>query len=120
MTLSPDDLIHLETLESKLQIVRDRTRSVARGYGNGLYLWGEGGISKSYSVLSELECLKADYVLNNSRLTGRGLFDLLQDFPDQVQVLEEAEPIFDDRNACGVIRSALWARRTPNTGRSGS
>lgn len=43
MPLSPDDLVHLDALESKLQIVRDRTHSVARGYRNGLYLWGEGG-----------------------------------------------------------------------------
>src|SRR5271170_7573998 len=108
MALSPNDLLHLEMLEGKLQIIRDRTGSVAGGYRNGLYLWGEGGIGKSYSVLSELERRKADFVLNNSRLTGRGLFDLLQEFPDQVHVLEDCEGIFNERNACGVLRSALW------------
>jgi hypothetical protein len=116
MPLSVDDLVHLEMLEGKLQIIRDRTRSVARGYRNGLNLWGEGGIGKSYSVLSELERLKADFVLNNSRLTGRGLFDLLQDFPDQVHVLEDCESLFADRNACGVLRSALWGQTNSQHG----
>jgi hypothetical protein len=110
MALSADDLKHLETLEGKLQIVRDRTRSVVRGYRNGLHLWGEGGIGKSYSVLSELDRLKADYVLINSRLTGRGLFDLLKEYPDQVHLLEDCEPLFADKNACGVLRSALWGQ----------
>jgi hypothetical protein len=110
MPQSPDDLLHLATLEGKLQIIRDRTRSVARGYRNGLYFWGEGGIGKSYSVLSELENLKAKFVLNNSRVTGRGLFDLLQDFPDLVHVLEDCESLFADRNPCGVLRSALWGQ----------
>jgi hypothetical protein len=46
MGLSPTDRIHLDNLEGKLQIIRDRIRSIARGYRNGLYLWGEGGIGK--------------------------------------------------------------------------
>jgi hypothetical protein len=110
MALAADDVMHLDSLEDKLQIVRDRTKSVVRGYRNGLHLWGEGGIGKSYSVLSELERLKADYVLHNSRLTGRGLFDLLREHPDQVHVLEDCEPLFADKNACGVLRSALWGQ----------
>lgn len=116
MPLSHDDLKHLDMLEGKLQIIRDRTGSVAGGYRNGMYLWGEGGIGKSYSVLSELERLKADFVLNNSRLTGRGLFDLLQDFPDQIHVLEDCESIFAERNACGVLRSALWGQTNTQHG----
>src|SRR6516164_2662505 len=108
MELSADDLKHLDSLEGKLQIIRDRVRSVAGGYRNGLHLWGEGGIGKSFSVLSELEKLGADYILTNSRLTGRGLFDLLRESPDQIHVLEDAEPLLGDKNACGVLRSALW------------
>ena len=50
MALSADDRQHFDTLEGKLQIIHDRTRSVARGYHNGLQLWGERGIGKSYSV----------------------------------------------------------------------
>lgn len=116
MPLSAEDRKHLESLEGKLQIVRDRTRSVARDYRSGLHLWGEGGIGKSYSVLSELDMLKADYVLNNSRLTGRALFDLLLEYPDQIHVIEDCEPLFADRNACGVLRSALWGQSNTQHG----
>ena len=116
MYLSEIDEQNLHSLEAKLQIVRDRTRSVALGYRNGLHLWGEGGIGKSYCVLSELDRMKASFVLHNSRLTGRGLFDLLMEFPDQIHVLEDCEPIFADKNACGVLRSALWGQTTTEHG----
>jgi hypothetical protein len=110
MALSPSDQKHLETLEGKVQIIRDRTRSVALGYRTGMYLWGEGGIGKSYSVISTLDQLNADYLLNNSRLTGRGLFDLLREYPAKLHLLEDCEPLFGDRHALGVLRSALWGQ----------
>ena len=116
MPLSESQLASLRNLEGKLQIVRDRTRSVALGYRNGLHLWGEGGIGKSYAVLTELDRLRQSYVLNNSRLTGRGLFDLLMEFPYHVHVLEDCESIFADKNACGVLRSALWGQMNTQHG----
>jgi hypothetical protein len=110
MALSPDDEEHLATLEGKIQIIRDRTRGVACGYRTGMYLWGEGGIGKSYAVISTLDTLKADYLLSNSRLTGRGLFDLLMEYPTKLHLLEDCEPFFGDKNALGVLRSALWGQ----------
>src|SRR5262249_8608173 len=41
---------------------------------------------------------------------GRGLFDLLQEFPTKLHLLEDCEPLFADRNALGVLRSALWGQ----------
>ena len=42
--LSPEDQAHLAELHKRLQLVSDRTVSVARGYSTGLFLHGEGGI----------------------------------------------------------------------------
>ncbi len=108
--LSPDDREALDRLESKLAVVRDRTASVALGYTTGFFLHGEGGTCKSYTVLRELERLKADYKLFNSRMTGRGLFDVLREHPDSVHVLEDMERIHRDTMAQGVLRSALWGQ----------
>jgi hypothetical protein len=93
----------LEVLEDKLQLVRDRVRGVAEGYANGFYLWGEGGTSKSYTVETTLKSLGRPYKLSNSRLTGKGLFELLRDFPDVVHVLEDVETLFADKNSFGVL-----------------
>lgn len=108
--MKPEDLKLLAELDSKMAVVRDRTRSVARLYTTGFYLYGSGGVGKSFAVLSELDRLKADYRLHNSRMTGRGLFDALCDCPDSIHVLEDMEALFADRMAQGVLRSALWGQ----------
>jgi hypothetical protein len=108
--LSAEDKAQLKGLEPKHRLIRDRVRGVVRSFATGFYLWGEGGTSKSYTVLDELQKLKADYVVHNSRMTGRGLVDKLQLLPTSIHVIEDCESIFDDKRAWGVLRSALWSQ----------
>jgi hypothetical protein len=98
----------LDSLEAKLQLIRDRVRGVATGWSTGFYLWGDGGVSKTYTVEDMLKRLKVGYKLTNSRLTGKGLFELLRDFPDIIHVLDDLETMLLDKNSHGVLRSALW------------
>jgi hypothetical protein len=109
---SAEDQRHLESYEAKLQLVRDYTRGVALGYSAGFYLHGAGGISKSFTVLGELERLGTNFKLFNSRMSGRGLFDTLHQYADAVHVLEDMERIVNDKDAQGVLRSATWSQRT--------
>jgi hypothetical protein len=106
-----EDGQRLKDLDAKLQMVRDRVAGVAKGYTLGLYLRGEGGVGKSFTVLQELLRLRAHFVLFNSRMTGRALYDQLAASPSSVHVLEDMEALFHDKNAQGVLRSALWAQR---------
>ncbi|QDU20598.1 hypothetical protein [Urbifossiella limnaea] len=110
MTTDDRDAALLESLEHKQQLIRDRVQGVAEGYQTGFYLWGEGGTSKSYTVEQTLQQLGTPYKLTNSRLTGKGLFKLLRDFPDAVHVIEDAEAMFADKTTSGVLRSALWGQ----------
>jgi hypothetical protein len=109
--LASEDQAALDRLENKLAVVRDRTASVALGYTTGFFVHGDGGTCKSHTVLQELARLKADYKLFNSRMTGRGLFDVLREYPDSVHVLEDMERIHRDTMAQGVLRSALWGQQ---------
>lgn len=115
-TLSPADQRFLATLEQKLQVVRDFTGSVASGRTSGFFLWGKGGVGKSHTVIEELERRQVPYKLYNSRMTGRGLYNALEEFPDAVHLLEDMEPLFRDSGACGVLRSALWGVRPKGDG----
>lgn len=108
--LSASDHEHLDSLEPKLQLVRDRVLGVCNHHSTGLYLWGEGGTSKSYTVMEALQNAEADYILHNSRMTGRGLVDTLAASPASIHVLEDAESMFGDKRAWGVLRSALWSQ----------
>jgi hypothetical protein len=100
----------LASLEQKLHLVRDLVKGVARGYKTGLYLYGHGGVGKSYTVLQCLQTLKIDYRLYNSRMTGKGLFLALERDPDAVHVLEDLERLAKDLHAQSVLRAALWAQ----------
>jgi hypothetical protein len=100
----------LAGLEQKLQLIKDRTQGVAEGYANGFYLWGEAGTSKSFSVEHTLKRLEKSFKLTNSRLSAKGLFELLRDFPDVTHVLEDIESLFSDKHSFGVLRSALWGQ----------
>jgi hypothetical protein len=99
----------LASLGLKLQVVRDWVTAVAKGYQTGLYLHGSGGIGKSHAVLDQLEKLGAAYRLHNSRMTAKGLYLALAGAADAVHVLEDVERLTADRDAQGVLRSALWA-----------
>jgi hypothetical protein len=100
----------LASLEKKLALMRDWVTSVAQGYQTGLYVFGAGGLGKSYTVLRHLDALEANYALFNSRMSGKGLFNALREAPDAVHVLEDMERLTRDRDAQGVLRSALWAQ----------
>jgi hypothetical protein len=110
--LSTEDADRLDSLDQRLQTIRDMVRGVAHHFSTGLWIWGEGGVGKSHTVLEELKASGANFVIHNTRLTGRGLFDTLQRFPDAIHLLEDCETLFDDRNALGVLRSALWSQST--------
>jgi hypothetical protein len=108
--LTEDEKKHLDNLNGKLTHIKDAVRGVAKDFHTGLLLWGEGGTGKSYSVLEELQKLRAKYVYHNARITGRGLVDALQRAPSDVHVIEDAETLLDDKRAWGVLRAALWSQ----------
>lgn len=110
--MNVDDTL-LASLEDKLTIIRDRVAGVGK-YTTGFYLWGPGGTSKSFSVEQKLKELDRPFRLTNTRATGKGLFTLLRDMPDVVHVLDDVETLFQDKNAFGVLRSALWGQPGPH------
>lgn len=115
--LSAEDRHNLRRLDEKLQLVKDRVAGVATGHHTGFFLSGRGGIGKTFTVEEELRRRKIPYKLTNSRITGRGLVDLLADYPDSIHVIEDVESIARDPNAVGVLRSALWGSRQGREGR---
>jgi hypothetical protein len=110
MKFTPEDEMALESLNRKLNELQTAVRSVVRNYDTGLFVWGEGGIGKSYTILGTLDFESVDYALLNSRVTGRGLFDALAAAPGRIHVIEDAERLFKDPNALGVLRSALFSQ----------
>jgi hypothetical protein len=105
---SADPLVRLE---SKLDDIRDGVEAIVKGGSFGFYLWGNGGTSKSYTVLEELRRLEANVQYYNSRLTALRLAQLLDAHKSAIFLLEDMERITADKDAQGVLRSALWGQK---------
>src|SRR5262249_34617176 len=115
LTLPSADSDPLASLERKLCLVRDRVTAVARGFATGFYLYGAGGIGKTYTVRSHLDAIGVGSKPYTARMTAKGLFLALGKAPDAVHLLEDMERLTKDQDAQGVLRSALWAH--PGTDR---
>src|SRR4051794_18848972 len=78
---SPDPNRHLVSLWRKQELVRTSTRGVALGFQTGLFLYGKGGIGKTHTVTEELTALEVSYKVWNSRVSGWGLINNLEEYP---------------------------------------
>src|SRR5437016_5060959 len=83
---SAEDHANLCAFDRMRDLLRDRTRGVAEGYQNGCYIAGRPGSSKSYTILEELRRLKVPWTYRNGRMTAAGLFDLLEEHPEDTLV----------------------------------
>lgn len=90
---------HLQEIEGQYRLIRDRLRSVHAGNSNGFYLFGPPGISKTYTVVNFLKAESIPYEHVQGHLTGSGLFDVLEENPDGVIVLDDVSNLFrkDDK-----------------------
>lgn len=108
--LTEEEVAHLATLKDKLDHIDAVVSGVALHYHTGLFLHGEGGTGKSHAIIEQFRKMKVNYVLHNTRLTGRGLVDVLERAPSAVHLIEDAETMLDDKKSFGVLRSALWSQ----------
>ncbi len=106
---APDTDSHLAEFDELAQVIRDRVNQIVNGTLQGLLLWGEGGTGKSFAVFEALKERKADYKMLNSQVTAKGLFEHLKENPEEIVVMEDAEPLFYDRKTAGILRSALFS-----------
>lgn len=111
MPLSKEDQEHLESLNRKYRVIRDRVTICAEGFGNGAYIWGEGGIGKSFAVIDQLHVLGKKFILHNTRLSASAFFQCLEKHPGEVHVVEDVENIFNERGNMNLLRSALWGQK---------
>jgi hypothetical protein len=103
---NPKDPASVE-LERQLGVVRDRVRGVASHGLPGFYLYGRAGTSKTYTVRTTLASLNCEYVYHAGHLTPIGLFELLEENPTKVIVLDDVASIFDQPKALSILLAAL-------------
>ncbi len=97
----------LASWEGKVELVRDKVRGVAKGYSNGLYLWGAGGTSKTHTVEETLRQLGTPFQTTNTQVTARGLFNKLREFHDATHVIDDVARLGDGQGVCRLLLAAL-------------
>jgi hypothetical protein len=97
----------LEELERQQTVIEDRVRGVIHRKITGMYLYGRPGTSKSYTVLSTLNRLGAEFTCHPGHLTPVGLFDLIEENHDRIIVLDDVLSIFNQPIAHQFLLAAL-------------
>lgn len=103
----------LEGLHRQKSLIRDRIRAVVHQVANGVYLYGRPGSSKTYLVRTTLDALGSRHAYSNGHLTPVGLFDLIEENPQSVIVLDDVSAIFGQPQALQILLAALG---TPHDG----
>lgn len=101
----------LAELNERLAIIRDRVRGVARGYANGLYLFGRPGTGKTFTVVQTLADEGTPFFHQLGHVTPVGLFDLLDAQHDRVIVLDDVSHIFSDKKGLQILLAALGTQQ---------
>jgi hypothetical protein len=110
LALDEANQAHLDEFESMLDLIRDRTRSVAEGYQVGAYLVGRPGSSKTYTVKETLERLDTPWTYRNSRMSPMGLYALLEEHPEHTVVIDDIHTLFGQDAALQILMAALGGR----------
>jgi hypothetical protein len=108
--LSPADHEQLAGFERRCDLIRDRVRSVADRYQNGLYLVGRPGSGKTYTVEETLQDLGARYTCRNCHMTPAGLWEELKEHPDHILVLDDIPVLLRQPQAQQVLLAAMGGR----------
>lgn len=105
--LSAADFAHLEELDRRLSVIRDRVRGVARRHYSGFYLFGPPGTSKTFTVRQTLAEAGVASHYTKGHLTPMGLFELLAEHRDRIIVLDDVSQLLTQVASLQLLLAAL-------------
>lgn len=119
MKLTKEEREALASLEDKQNGIRCGVVSLLEQMDTGFFIFGRGGGGKSYIVEDELQRHLgpkggADYEkrvkAHAAHVTGPALVGELSNGPSKLHWFEDCEPLFADKKALGLLRSALYSQ----------
>jgi len=105
-------------VNERFEFLEDLTNMIIDGKGNSLIVIGEGGLGKTFTVLSTLSKRtktgflnlfkkKEDVHIVKGFSTARGLYDTLYDNRDKLILFDDCDSILEDKTAINILKSAL-------------
>ena len=117
------DRQHYETYLRNQQMVVDRVTGIVNRRHNGLYVWGETGVGKTFSIERTLEEAQDRGLRSYRKLEGKctpiGLYELARDFPDHILFLDDDPMLVQDRLSQQILLHLCGdGRMDPESGRN--
>ena len=100
----------LTRLMTRLDLIWDRVREIAKHERRGLYLYGRGGTGKTVKVESTLDDFNVTYELTRAKLTIGGLRDYIADCVDrsiEVIVFDDCGPLLREKPNISLLQALL-------------
>lgn len=107
----------LERVRELKCIARDQIRGVVARRHTGFYLYGSPGTGKTAFVQKTLDELDAPYHLHCGYLTPFGLFELIENDPETILVLDDVSSLLTNKMAMQILMAALAKPLDPSKGR---
>jgi hypothetical protein len=121
--LSETDQQHLDGYKQKQQTVIDRVNGIIHRRHNGLYVWGETGVGKTFNIEETLKKAQGRGGRSHKKLTGKctplGLFELARDYSDDILFIDDDPTLVQDRVSQQILLHLCGdGRINPETGRN--
>lgn len=104
--LSSSDKLILAELEKQTDCVITQIQLTIKGKPNGFFIWGPGGHGKSYVVRQALQPVRSQVKWTTTDVSGKGLFNLLQEYPSHIHVFEDMEKMYKQADCQSILRAA--------------
>jgi hypothetical protein len=99
-TMRESDLQHFDSYRRKQQTVIDRVTGIINRRHNGLYVWGETGVGKTWNIEETLQGAQERGLRSHKKLTGKctplGLFELARDSSDAILFVDDDPTLVKD------------------------
>lgn len=82
---------------------------VASGHSNSLILHSEGGMGKTYNVVSHLKSKNINYKMFVGYNTPLQFYIQLYENRDSLIILDDVEGLLEDAKGLSILKSALWS-----------
>ncbi len=114
---------HLASYRQKQQTVIDRVNGIINRRHNGLYVWGDTGVGKTWNIEVTLKDAQERGVRAFRKLAGKcsplGLYELARDFSDAILFIDDDPTLVQDRLSQQILLHLCGdGRHNSETGRN--
>jgi len=104
------------SINQRFKFFESLTNMAITGKIRSLFVSGEGGVGKSYTLIQALQAEELeedeDYLMIKGRCTAYALYKLLEDNDDKIVIFDDADDVLLDGTALNILKTVLDTQGT--------